>query len=110
MEVSTKVPPLADSCKAIRKGLMGIEDRMVLSDSLDAAWTEAVAACAALPKVGGISCWPKLQGPLPVAYQPEMYQAQVNDVNGGRRDDERIGIDPSPAAALRALAERLRAG
>jgi len=77
-------------------------------DSLDAAWTEAVAACAALPKVGGISCWPKLQGPLPVAYQPEMYQAQVNDVNGGRRDDERIGIDPSPAAALRALAAKLR--
>ena len=103
MEVSTKVPPLADSCKAIRKGLMGIEDRMVLSDSLDAAWAEAEAA---LPKGWRLDCLSNLDPPAADEGGWNATATLYEDVD----IDHEHGQGPTPAAALRALAERLRAG
>jgi hypothetical protein len=65
------------------------------TDSLDTAWA---AAEAALPK----GWWMELRGPTPSgAYQAESYHGD------GQGFTHRVW-NRSPAAALRALAERLR--
>lgn len=74
--------------------------------TLDEAWAEAEDACASEPQRRdmGMPSWPRLQGP----FNSGLYQADVMEPDGHRRDDERIGLGPTPTAALRALAVALR--
>ena len=78
-------------------------------DEFAQAWEEVEVLCRLLPTVAGIAPWPKLQGPFPLIGRPVTYQATINDVNGGKRDDARIGLDPTPYGALRALGAILSA-
>jgi hypothetical protein len=72
-------------------------------DSLDAAWAEAVAA---LPE-GWFG--PHLYGTRNYSVSDHPYKAEAFKPNPGRSDDPVAdGIGPTPAAALRALAAKLR--
>ena len=72
--------------------------------TLDEAWAEAEAECARLPLVAGLVQWPKLQGPFPLIGQERTYQATVTNAHGTHADDDPIGVESTPAAALHALA------
>jgi hypothetical protein len=91
-----------DAPEKLRDGWRAVADEVIaaLPDSLDAAWAEAEAALA---------LWPGIALDLVRASDRKQYLAWCSDPVDGTRPVWRFEAD-TPAAALRALAAKLRDG
>ena len=82
--------------------------RGTLEDSLDAAWAEAEAALPGGAVIEGLG-WERGKDGPPDARYPDRWHARAYRWDVGRPWERKYGDPaPTPAAALRSLAARLR--